>query len=299
MVCGGFEKLTPGAPLALLGGQLNFAALPGFAAQESHSDLLAASASNSSETKLTLTAGAKKLSLHARQLYRKAPEGLVSALQKVAGKGAAVESYNPQGLSGALVTPSALEDHGNDAWLVLSAYTQSPDGLIQQVDFLANKAALGGGSGKGCTALAKKLAEGLSLGPNKVDLSGGRRKFAGHAIKIPADVVMVPERGPDFSVYHFLPVLPFDAPGGEALIYIGGFPEPLPPSGEAVRGAAFGAVRVWRENVTEKQENGANVRIYTRRTIVPLANNQSADLNVEARDPELLKTLAAMLANTF
>jgi len=283
----------------LLGGQLNFAALPGFVAQESHSDLLPATASNSSETKLTLLAGAKKLSLHARQLYRKAPEGLVQTLEKAVGAGAVVESFNPQGLSGAWVVPSSLQDQGNDAWLVLSAYTQSPDGLIQQIDFLANKAALGGGSGRGCTALAKKLAEGLSLGPNPVDLSGGRRKFMGHAIKLPADVVMVPERGPEFSVYHFLPVLPFSAPGGEALIYIGAFPEPLPPSGDAVRGAAFGAVRVWRETVTEKQENGATVRIWTRRTIVPLANHQSADLNIEARDPELLKTLAAMLANTF
>ena len=48
-----------------------------------------------------------------------------------------------------------------------------------------------------------------------------------------------------------------------------------------------------------EQENGHNVQVWTRRTIVPLAGGKSADLNVEARDQELLKTLAAVLANTF
>ncbi len=297
-MCGGFEKLAAGAPIALLGGQLNFAALPGFTAAESHSDL-AATASNDSDTKLSLTAGTKKLSLHAHQLFRRAPDGLSTALQKSAPAGATVEQFNPQGLSGAWVAPGTLQDQGNDSWLVLSAYTQSPDGLVQQVDFMANKAALGGGSGKGCSELAKKLAAGLSLGPTKVDLAGGRHKFAGHAVKVPPDVVMVPERGPDFAAYHFYPVLPLNTPGGEALIYISSFPEPLPPNGEVVRGAAFGAVRAWREYTAEKQENGHNVQVWTRRTIVPLAGGKSADLNVEARDQELLKTLAAVLANTF
>lgn len=298
MTCGGFEKLTPGAPMPLLGGQLNFAALPGLAAAESHSDL-AASASNDGDTKLSVTAGAKKLSVHARQLFRKAPDGLLGTLQKRAQAGATVEQFDPQGLAGAWVVPGSLQDQGNDAWLVLSAYTQSPDGLVQQIDFLANKAAIGGGSGKGCSALAEKLAAGLSLGPTKVDLAGGQHKFAGHAVKVPADVVMVTERGPDFSAYHFYPVLPLNAPGGEALIYISSFPEPLPPNGEIVRSAAFGAVRAWRENSSEKQENGRTVKVWTRRTIVPLAGGKSADLNVEARDPELLKTLAAVLAKTY
>jgi len=279
----------------LLGGHLLLRPLEGLEAQERHSDI-GAPTSNEGDTQLALVDRGRKLSVHAQELYRKSVGGLLSDVKRLAPAGAQVESQDLGGIQAALIVPSEPIDQGNDTLLLLSAYTQTADGLVQRVDFVANHAAVLNVAG--CTPLAKTLAQSLAGGTRKVDLSAGQRKFSNHHLKVPADVVMSTERGPDFTVYHFYPVVPLGAPSGEALIYIGGFPEPFDPNGTAVSAPALGAKRVWRERVIEKQEGGTTVQSFTRRTVVTLAQGRSADLFVDSRDETLYHTLASMLETT-
>jgi hypothetical protein len=282
--------------LPLLGGELQLRGIEGLQTQASQSDILTSIDDEIAST-LVLAEGPKLLTVHARQLFRSLPNDFHAALEKVAPPGSSIEVSHAPGVLRAWVVPAAPVDDGHDAELLLSAYTGTENGLLQEVDVLANKATLGASGG--CVPFAKTLLSALEAGNGKLELTPGTRHFQGHSLSVPKDVAMVSERGPDFSVFHFYPILAFGAPNGEALIYIGAFPEPFDPHGTAVKGRAFGSPRTWRERVTEERVGDVVTRTWTRRTVVALSHDSSADLSVEARDEAVFHSLSAMLETTL
>ncbi|NMB76441.1 MAG: hypothetical protein GYA21_15090 [Myxococcales bacterium] len=229
-------KHKPGKQVTeLLGGRLQVRMPEKARVEGRQHSIMAAPEALTEETRVVLDAGNERLVLMAWELFATSGGDLAKAVAADVAKwgdmaqGAKVEPLPvPKPLQDARLAIPGKHDLSREAILVLAAYVESADGTVQMLAFYVNPA--GAKDLGGCTALAKSVAQTIGAGAKRLDLSAGKKRFAGAgdkdflALDVPAGFVATTQQGPDFSVYRLRRVSVLGEPGASIGIYLGGHP---------------------------------------------------------------------------
>jgi hypothetical protein len=89
------------------------------------------------------------------------------------------------------------------------------------------------------------MAATIAAGTRRLDLSGGPRQLEGGLVlDLPPNMVLVPQPGPDFTVYHAYPVSAFGKSLGGLGLYVGDHPQ-APRGDTRLPGKLLGASVDW------------------------------------------------------
>lgn len=221
--CGGFEKLAlTDDTIDLIHGRLEIGALEGGAAIPRAYNIMSAPPPELEETRVFLERGPHKFVVWVREIFRTSGSDLVSFVEQGRGE---LGSVSPipmnKGLRGVAFVPSELDD-SSEAVLVLDLFIVNTDDTVQMASFFVNPPAMG----PGCSAVAYKVARTLAPGSRRLALDGGVTKLpdANRSITLPPRYVMVPQPGPDFTVYRFYKLSGIEEPQANLGVYVGHHP---------------------------------------------------------------------------
>ncbi len=221
--CGGFEKLAlANDALDLIHGRLEISPLEGGAAIPRAYSIMSAPPPELEETRVFLERGPNKFVVWVREIFRTSGNDLLTYVEQGRGaEGRVTPIPMNKGLRGVAVVPSKLDD-SSEAVLVLDLFIVNTDDTVQIASFFVNPPALG----PGCSAVAYKVARTLAPGTRRLDLNGGVTKLpdARRSITLPKRYVMVPQPGPDFTVYRFYKLIGIDQPHVGLGVYVGHHP---------------------------------------------------------------------------
>lgn len=145
--------------------------------------------------------------------------------------------------------PSSLVVSGDsDVWALGVLYAM-PDGGVAHVSFRLDTPTAAHGSG--CTGFAAKLAASAGAGDRALNRAEHDETVAVSAhrsltMHVPADVIVLPQPGPDFQVIYLIPLVPLDQPSPSLGVYIGAYPQDLEqPNLPDVPGRLLGEAGAW------------------------------------------------------
>ena len=133
-----------------------------------------------------------------------------------------------QKLMGFLLYPTRPPADEESRVVVVAAIVL-PDKTVVAIDVYVNPTAYD--DKDGCRKVAEAILASIRPGEKKLALEGGvrrlglSRKKKDLAVELPANFAMTIDRGPDFDVYRFIPVLPLNKESGNLSIYFGMQPE--------------------------------------------------------------------------
>lgn len=241
--CGGFEQRAPSEATSLLEDRLTIEPFAGLVASPRPHDAMSAPESEESETRLFLAEGEKAFVVFVEELFKRPSDRMAAQIRDVDphAVGANVGGLSINGLDTLAIVPRALKVERDKA-LALRLYVVMPDELLVRVSFYVSPDVAADGAG--CSALAKQLADTLTPAGRVLDLAGGKRSLeAGLSIEVPKDVAFYEQPGPDFVVYHALPITKLGAPEGNLHVYVGGHPQQ--PVGTPQDGTLLGRPTQW------------------------------------------------------
>ncbi len=135
-----------------------------------------------------------------------------------------------------------------DVW-ALGALFALPDGGVAHISFRLDTATAS--HGLGCTGFALRLASSVVAGDRQIVRAphgeelvadGGRTLL----VDLPADMVVLPQPGPDFQVWYLIPLTPLGTPSPSLGVYVGPYPQEMEPSTMPdVKGKFLGKRGVW------------------------------------------------------
>jgi hypothetical protein len=211
-------------------------------------DVRSAPASEVHETRLFLQQGEHQLVVFSEEMFARTSANLVAdvqhasrRLQQVPGE----EQKLGSGLRAALFTEQKL-DPTNDAVPVAHAVTVLADDTLQITHVFVTPSVVSAGSA-GCRALALKLLGSLEPGDRQLDLAGGRRDLAdGYSVQLPPSYSLAAQRGPDFTVFQVMPILPLGQAAGRLGLYFGHHPDFEPdPGAQKLNATILGRAVTW------------------------------------------------------
>lgn len=141
-----------------------------------------------------------------------------------------------------------IVDGDADVWALGVLYAL-PDGGVAHVSFRLDTATAS--HGLGCTGYALKLAATAVPGDRQLTRAPHEETLAATAaqslhLTLPADMVVLPQPGPDFQVYYVLPLTALGAASPSLGVYVGPYPQDLEPTNlPDVKGRLLGKKGAW------------------------------------------------------
>jgi len=230
--CGGFESRPMAAKdESLLSDRLEIRPFDGLVNNARPTSIMAAAPAEDAETRLYFEENGKQFVVYVEEMFARPGADLAREVEKSDpyAKDATVEDKTVAGIREIRLTPKTLRaDH--EKALALRLYAVAKDGLLVRVSFFVSPEVMP--TGAGCTNLAKKLADTITLGKRAIVLDARRVTLdAGRAMDLPKDFGFYPQPGADFVVYHVFPVTTLDGPEAGFHIYFGNHPQK--PAGTA------------------------------------------------------------------
>jgi hypothetical protein len=218
------------APTPLLGGRLS-ARLPEKAKLQARQvSIMAAPESNEVETRAVLDAEGARFVIMTYELVQTGGPKFEEVARQSIGRErpkAKLEkptSAAPLPVVAAEIPPGAPEE----ANLVYTARVLHPDGTVQRLDFYVNDKGLGAAAR--WADLGRRVTQSLTVGPRKLELAAGPRRFRGVAtdklvLRVPQGFLASTQEGPDFFVHHLSRAVPLDGGAESCNLYLGGHPQ--------------------------------------------------------------------------
>lgn len=250
--CAGFEKLPFATKKAsLLGDRLFITPLEGLENHARPHDIMSAAAPEEHETRLLLQQGELKLVVWSEELFARSTPNLLKDVQRTTGPLRQVpgeERKLDSGLRAVLFVEPKLEAP-NEAVPVAHVVTVLPDDTLQITHVFVTPSVVSAGSA-GCRALALKLLGSIEPGPRRLDLAGGRRELEdGYSVQVPPSYSLTAQRGPDFTVFQLMPLLPLGEPAGRLGMYFGRHPDFEPnPAAQKLNATILGKPATWHRS---------------------------------------------------
>lgn len=273
------SKATP-----LLGDRLLVKLAPGAQVGARPWGVMGAPTANEQETRVMLGGGAsagkapgdEAFVVLARETWQLDPDRVsadraagLGSLDEEAAKFLRATYADAAGPAGVDVEPVALGDPrvrayaarptspaprpGADAALVLALLVAHPDATLQSVGFYVTPG-LARASAAGCVAFAERVGATLAVGSRALELGAGRRALSpvspteAVGLTLPADWVVVHDRGPDFDTWRAIPMRPLGRFAGQVVVSIDPYPDrSVPPEATlAEPGTLLGKAVTWR-----------------------------------------------------
>ena len=185
--------------------------------------------------------------------------------------------------------PSTLVVSGDsDVWALGVLYGM-PDGGVAHVSFRLDT--LTAAHGSGCTGYAAKLASTAIHGDRALSRAARDERVAVSAtrtlkVHVPADVVMLPQPGPDFQVIYLIPLVPLDQPSPSLGVYIGAYPQDLEASNlPDVPGTLLGEQGSWSASEAVSMDGAFRALRLERRIEVAPEGKKKKKKKKDAEDP--------------
>jgi hypothetical protein len=227
---------TPRAPARtgpatpLLGDRLRIVLPEGARLEPRPHSIMAADAAETDETRALLEVRGARFMIVAIEEHVLAGDDLLGSARAMTARTSDPLEVAPfevaAPLTAVAMTPrKVVVDPQSDSALLLMLYVRHPDGLVQVVGFVVDRAGATADPA-GWTALARATAATLTAGPRRIDLRGGERRFASDrlALTVPDGFVTSTQEGPDFAVHHVRKVVALDGSPVGCGIYAGGHP---------------------------------------------------------------------------
>jgi len=274
--CGELDGLPGGAePSIFLADRLRLTLPEGAAKADLPHDVMAADVSDQSGTLYFLEAGEDRMGVVANETFQLADaDFLAQARTYLADLPAEGAPWNvaalptaDSGVRAVVYWPHQLVVEGDaDVW-ALGALYALPDGGVAHLSFRLDTPTAA--RGLGCTGYAAKIAASAVHG-DRVLTRAPRTELLDAAeatlkLDLPADMVLLPQPGPDFQVYYLVPLVPLGSSAPSVGIYIGGNPQELEPSNlPDVKGRLLGKKGAWSQSELVASDGSRTLRLERR-----------------------------------
>ncbi len=227
---------TSGTATPLLGDRLRIRLPQGFEIEPREVNVMAAEVPQEFESRAVFDQGDKRLVLMVYELFQTAGpdfQQVLETTEREVGASSLVECelIKDQGALKVYLSNGPSEEVADDAVLVSSAWTVSPDGTVQYLAGYANPAAVAETADvDDVRKLFGAALRTLEPGPTKLE-SGARTQRlslwseAGEAaISLPEGWVSTLQPGPDFLVHRIRKLSPYATPSPAISFYVGDHP---------------------------------------------------------------------------
>lgn len=227
---------TSGTSTPLLGDRLRVRLPQGFEIEPREVNIMAAETPQEFESRAVFDQGEKRLVLMVYELFQTAGPDFQEVLERTereVGASTLVECdlIREHASLRVYLSNGPSEEVADDAVLVSSAWTVSPDGTVQYLAGYANPAAVAGAADvDDVRKLFTTALMTLEPGPTKLE-TGARSQAlslwseAGEAsVQLPEGWSYTLQPGPDFLVHRIRKLSPYATPSSAISLYVGGHP---------------------------------------------------------------------------
>lgn len=228
--------------------------LEGAAAVPAPAGVMEPDAATQMETRVFLGDGDKKLVILSEELAALAGDSYLETVKASSPRLATAtfrEETLPSGLPVVLALHNDLSTE-TPAIPVAHAFSKLDDGTAQATHVFVNPAVIEAGA-DGCVDVAVRLLSTLAAGQRKLDLAAGERRLGNDlTLTLPANHLLVKQRGPDFDLYRVLMVRALGTAAPHLGIYVGHHPSfEADPKAKHVPGSVLAQSVEWQETVLE------------------------------------------------
>lgn len=276
--CGALSALPDGdEPSPVLADRLRIQLPAGTARSELPNNLMAAAVADQSGSLLFIEEGSDRMGVVANETFQLAGSDFLAVsrnyLSDLPPEGApwnvALLPQREGGVQTVVYWPHELIVQGDaDVW-ALGALYALPDGGVAHVSFRLDTPTAS--HGPGCTGFALKLAASATPGARQLVRAPHTEDLVAtptHTlhVSLPADMIVLPQPGPDFQVYYVIPLTPLGGASPSLGIYVGAYPQELEPGNQPdVKGKLLGKKGVWTASEALAQDgSGVAMRLERR-----------------------------------
>lgn len=240
-------------PTEVLAGRIHLRLPTGAREEPLVRSIMHAPESREDQSRIVIDVGAERLIIMVYELFAQVGDDFATSLQAefarigdpaAAGYRQEIVVLEDSRSLGVALTPITPPSVARDAFHLGSMYLGLPDGTAVVLQAHVNPD--GFRDHEGAALLARRIFASAAAGPRKLSRAAGPRALGRHlALTLPADVIIVTQWGPDFSVYRLIPLRRLgQRESGELGVYVGHHPS-FRPSGTPSPGALLGHSVVW------------------------------------------------------